>query len=157
VFGLPRYDPRQQRRDESLAAIKKTFDSFVKYRCANDIEAESLYFHPPHPVYVPDLPPLGRAATAEDVKAGKEIFHLDGRGRMAKLDLPAAASLVKPGQKVNDRRSSRRVMILQAEVNADGNLLYGIVGDGPGRIAKPSELTDIKPIKKVSWFQRLFD
>jgi len=37
---------------------------------------------------------------------------------------------------------------VQAEVDENGNTLYGVIGDGSGRVAKPEELTSIKPIKK---------
>lgn len=42
----------------------------------------------------------------------------------------------------------RLLIIVQAEVDAEGKTFFGVIGDGTGRIEQPENLTDIKPIKK---------
>ena len=42
----------------------------------------------------------------------------------------------------------RLLIIVQAEVDDTGKTIYGVIGSGAGRRAKPEELTNIKPIKK---------
>lgn len=146
VFGLP---VSQQKAEQDLAALKRTFDSFsLGYRRVTPAEQRALHTSFWQATYIPDMAPLGRAANEEDVRAGRAIFHLQGRGKLTNLALPATASL--RGRVVTDegRRSDHRVLIVQAEADSDGNMLYGIIGDGPGRIAKTEELTDITPIKK---------
>ena len=51
---------------------------FLFFRRANWREQDSLGLSSWTPVYLPDVRPLGRSATAEDVKTGKAIFRLNG-------------------------------------------------------------------------------
>ena len=98
--------------------------------------------------YIPDMPPLGRVATDDDVKSGRAIFHLPGQARLARLDLPATATLRGRASLDEDGKSEFCVLVVQAEISTNETTVYGIIGDGPGRIAKADELTDIKPIGK---------
>ena len=60
----------------------------------------------------PGPAPLDHVATAEDVKAGKAVFHLDGKGKLTDLKLPAVGLLIPDDKK---KRWST-VLIVQAEV-----------------------------------------
>jgi hypothetical protein len=93
----------------------------------------------------PILPPLNRLGTADDVKAGRAVFQLNGQGKLAPLQLPAVAFLRQPQ---HARRRPRPAMIVQAEIDAGGKTIYGVIGDGAARTARSEELTGIKPIKK---------
>jgi hypothetical protein len=76
---------------------------------------------PDRPRFIPAVS-LDRAATEADVKAGRALFHLDGQGKKATLELPAVGLLVRSeGEPV-------KVLILQAEVGPGGTV-YGVVGE----------------------------
>jgi len=155
VIGLPPYHPLLKAADEKLEAFKNAFDSFRNgYRRLTSSEAEFLELYSREPVFMPDIPPLGRPATPDDVRAGRAVFHLDGKGKLSELELPAAASSPTASQRTVLRQS--RLLIVQAEVDADGNTVYGVIGDGIARKADSEELKDIKTIKKSFSLFKLF-
>ena len=96
----------------------------------------------------PGPAPLDHVATAEDVKAGKAVFHLDGKGKLTDLKLPAVGLLIPDDKK---KRWST-VLIVQAEVSADGQVTYGVIMKEDVRAVPGGELTNIKtlPLPKVS-------
>lgn len=146
VVGLPRYHPLFKDADQRLAAFKTAFDRFAgKYRRTNWRESRTLGLSSFSPGYIPDLRPLGRAATAEDVKAGKAVFHLDGKGKLAELTLPAVGILKREGQK----ERAPGVLIVQAEVGADGQATYGVIQKGEIRAVPGSEVTGIKSFAQL--------
>jgi hypothetical protein len=141
VVGLPIYHPLFKDADDRLAAFRAAFDRFHgTYRHANPRERKVLDASYWDVFYVPDIRPLGRTATEDDVKAGKAVFHLAGKGTLAGLMLPAAAKLT--GER--DREKPAGVWIVQAEVGPDGATTYGIVTRHAVRAASARELTDIK-------------
>jgi hypothetical protein len=141
VLGLPRYHPLQKDADQRLAALKTMLDRFAgSYRRANWREVRRLDLSHFAPTYVPDIRPLGRAATADDVKAGKAIFHLDGKGKPADLKLPAAAVL----KGVAKEKWPHHVLIVQAEVGPDGAVTCGIITHEEIRTVPMHQLVDVK-------------
>ena len=90
--------------------------------------------------FLPAIRPLGRAATAEDVKAGTALFHLGGKGKPAELSLPATAVLKRDAK----LKEPPRTLIVQAEVGPDGATTYGIIAPHEVRAAAAGELTAIK-------------
>ena len=68
--------------------------------------------------------------------AGRAIFHLDGQGKRAELMLPATAALRSDGNKEHPPR----VLIVQAETDADGNVVCGVITPSGLRTVKRSEL-----------------
>lgn len=149
VVGLPHYHPLFQDADQRLTAFKTAFDRFAgKYRRADQDERVSLGLSVWTPAYLPDLRPLDHVATAEDVKAGKAVFHLDGKGKLTDLKLPAVGLLIPDDKK---KRWST-VLIVQAEVSADGQVTYGVIMKEDVRAVPGRELTNIKtlPLPKVS-------
>lgn len=92
--------------------------------------------------FLPDIPPLDRPASADDVERARAVFHLDGKSKLAGLVLPAVAQLRR-----RDREKPVPVLVVQAEVRADGKAVYGIVGGGDIRAASAEELANIKPIR----------
>ena len=82
------------------------------------------------------------------MKAGKAVFHLDGKGKLTDLKLPAVGLLIPDDKK---KRWST-VLIVQAEVSADGQVTYGVIMKEDVRAVPGRELTNIKtlPLPKVS-------
>ncbi|QEL20687.1 hypothetical protein [Limnoglobus roseus] len=141
VVGLPRYHPLFKDADARLAAVRAAFDRFAgNYRRATGRERDVLDLSPWGSVYVPNVAALGRAATADDVRAGRAVFHLDGKGTPADRSLPAAAGLKK------DEKQERppRVVIVQAEVGPDGETTFGVIAKDGVRARPERELTGIK-------------
>jgi hypothetical protein len=144
VLGMPEYHVllRDADRRRQAIKVKETCDRFresfrllrLEERQALDCEWEIAF--------MPDMPPLGRPATEFDVRAGKAIFHLDGKGQLADLKLPAAGTL-KSGDK---KEGEKRVLIVQAEVGPDGEVLYGIIGKGQIRMAREKEMAAVAPL-----------
>jgi hypothetical protein len=148
VFGLPDYHPLRKDADARLQDLKRAFDSVRNgYRLATPIETPFLNRFS-EALYVPDLPPLNRPATEADVKAGRAIFHLGGKGKLARLQPPAVATSKIARSAARLGPTSKPFLILQAEIDADGKTVYGVVGDGVARKATADELTDIEPMRK---------
>ena len=88
---------------------------------------------------------MGRAATADDVKAGKAVFHLDGKGKAADLQLPAVAVL--KGDEKKERPP--HVLIVQAEAGPDGAVTYGVITREGVRAMPASELSGVKSFAEL--------
>jgi hypothetical protein len=96
-------------------------------------------------MYRPDFPPLPHPATADDVKAGKAIFHLDGQGKLADVPLPAVGIWKKTAKE----REPRRGLILQAELGPDGEILYGVIERNAIRTVPASDFATVTPLAKT--------
>jgi len=129
-----------------LEALTVAFDRFAgNYRRPTGFEHYFLDLSPFSPTFVPDITPLGRAATADDVKAGLAVFHIDGTGKPADRKLPAVAGLKRDEK--NERAS--KVIVVQAEVGADGAVTYGILSKDGLRAVPASELVEIKTLEQL--------
>jgi hypothetical protein len=118
VLGFPDYHALFKDADARLKALRETIDRFQgRFRRASDQEMKALGHFSWAPTFLVDMKPLDRAATAEDVKAGRAVFHLDGKGKPAELKLPAVAVL----------RRDEKALVLQAEVGPDGETIYGVL------------------------------
>lgn len=167
VFGFPEYHVLFRDAGERLKTLKESFDRFEgSYRRANWLEKQALGLWASDILYLPDIPPLGRPATLKDVEASKAVFHLDGKGKLTDLKLPAVAELKRRRTKkrevlvfqdlVGDARKviqeeeedPPKVLIIQAEVGPDGKVVYGTIGKGGICTRKAHELTGIAPLKK---------
>jgi hypothetical protein len=143
LWGTPEYHVLLKNADKRLQAVKDSFDRYKgKYRGLNDLERHELGLSPWGTVLVPDVRPPDRPATDFDVRAGRALFHLDGKGKLAELKLPAVGVL-KPGGK---RGREESVLIVQAEVGADGEAVYGIIGRHELRAAKAKEFAKAAPL-----------
>jgi hypothetical protein len=152
VAGLPLYHPILKGADKRLTAFKIAFDRFAgKYRCVTPRELESLHFTESQtlatwtPAFIPDIQPLSHPATAADVKAGKAIFHLDGKSKQSNQSLPAIAVLQCDGKKEHPPH----VLIVQAEVSSDGQVTYGVIMKENIRAVAARELTAIKAFAEL--------
>ena len=110
-----------------------------------DAEKEALGIYGPRPRFLPDIRPLGGPATAQAVAEGKAVFHLDGKGRPAKMTLPAVAHLRR-----DEKKRLPPVLIVQAEVGPDGETICGVLGPEGSQTLRLSQLTRVTPIKRRS-------
>ena len=157
LLTAPPFHPLLKDADDRLAALKKMFDAHAGgYRRLNYRESHLLYLWPwdREIVFIPDIRPLGRPATARDVARGAAVFHLAGKGKLAKIKLPAVASL-KGGRKPSEKRPNRmpekrpiRVLVVQAEIDPQGRKVYGVLQPGGAKRMMGDQLSDIKPIAK---------
>ncbi len=152
VAGLPLYHPILKDAEKHLNAFKAAFDRFAgNYRSVTSRELDSLSSREGQslstwsPAFIPDISPLGRPATAGDVKAGKAIFHLGGKGTQANQSLPAMA-VFKDDEK---KEHPRHVLIVQAEVSPDGQVTYGIIMKEAIRAVAARELAAIKAFAEL--------
>jgi hypothetical protein len=146
VVGLPPYHPLFKDTDKRLTALKAALDRYAgNYRHLSWRERDLLGVSPWSPAYVPALRPLGRAATVEDVKAGKAIFHFAGQGKLADLELPAVA--VRKRDEKKDRPA--RLLIVQAEVGPDGTVLCGVIAREDIGAVSVQELANIKSFAQL--------
>jgi hypothetical protein len=140
VVAMPKCHPLLKDNEDRLTAMKKTLDRFAgNYRRANWRERDILDASVWNPIFLPDIRPLDRAATDADVKAGKAIFHLDGKGKPADLKLPAVGMLKTDAAK-SDRQ---RVLIVQAEIGPDG-VVCGVITSSEIRTISSRDLASIK-------------
>ena len=146
MVGLPFYHPLFKDADKRRVALKAAFDRFTgHYRGASWREREILSKSHRGPLYIPDISPLAGAATAGDVKVGKAVFHLDGTGKLANLKLPAVGTV----KSEENKERPTCVLILQAEVGADGQAVYGVLTKDSIRTMPASELTGIKSFEQL--------
>jgi hypothetical protein len=146
VLGLPLYHPLCKDSESRRQRMMTVLDQFRgRYRRLSGRELEALErpFWESN-VFVLAMSPLRRAATAEDVRAGNAIFHLDGDGKPLGLALPAVAVLKETER--NDRPAT--VLVVQAEINSAGAITYGILGAGEMRPVPADELTKVSPLTK---------
>jgi len=144
ILGLPEYSPLLKDADTCLAKMKTVLDRYHgHFRILSPSEAEALGLHLWNTtMFVPDIRPLDHMATAEDVEKGRAVFHLDGKGKLVELKLPASAVLRQQAK----RRQTSGVLVVQAEIGPDGKTTYGIIGDGDIRAAAADELSNIRPV-----------
>lgn len=143
--GLPQYHPLLKDSEERLAALKKAMDGFTgKYRILTPAERIAVAGNTWEIRYGPDITPLGRPATAEDVKAFKAVFHLDGKGRVADMELPARGAW-----KIAGKEKPRHCLIVQAEVRADGEVICGVIEHDRMRTATAREFAEITSLRNV--------
>lgn len=149
VLGLPLYHPLLKDADERLVRLKAGLDRYGRrVRPIEAWEAEAIGASFWERNYIIDIPRLDRAATAEDVAAGRAIFHLEGRGKPAKVDLPKAGTpFPVPG---HDDQSPFLILV-QAEELPGGEVIYGAISaDGPLRIAAKDLLSVKTPDQFVT-------
>lgn len=147
IFGSPPYSPLLEDASKRLAAIKSLVDRFPgRYRRLTPLELKSLGSSQDEVLFIPDIRQLTRPATKADVAAHEALFSLNGNRSLAHLQLPAVA-IPKGGHSTLDETGRpRRFLILQAEIDARGNPVYGVVGAGGPRMARADEFSEIKPI-----------
>jgi hypothetical protein len=143
VLGLPVYHPLFKDAEARLRDFRAAFDRFrERYRRATWREAEAVASRYWLPVFLPDLGKLERAATAEDVKAGRAVFHLDGKGKRLQQKLPASAILKRDVGK----EYPQRLLIVQAEAGPDGAVTYAVIEQHAIRAVPAADLAKVEPL-----------
>jgi hypothetical protein len=142
VIGAPRYHPLLKDADQQLARLKSTIEQFggnlrrLSRRERQAALASRSEFD--GPFFIPDIHPLGRAAMAADVNAGKAIFYLDQESMPANIMLPAIATLKSD--------PARHVLIMQAETRSDGEIVLGAILQDDIRTILARDVADIKSL-----------
>jgi len=140
VFGIPLVHPLRKDHDDRLKEMIALLDRYQgRFRRANPTERRIVRWDVP---FIAGIAAFGKSATGEDVRAGRAIFSLPGAGKPVSIKLPAVGML-KQSQK--DAKPEQAI-IAQAEIDAQGRTVYGIIGRHFMRAVKAAELTDIKPI-----------
>jgi hypothetical protein len=138
LAGAPKCSGLPKDADSDVDALKsflKRFDG--KIRQAADADQKALKHEKWHTwvYFVPDIRPLSRPATAADVKAGRAVFHLAGKGKLSKRKLPAVAEM-----------KGENGLIVQAEIGADGKEVFGVITRHALRRVEAKEAKRIKPL-----------
>jgi hypothetical protein len=79
------------------------------------------------------------------VQAGRAIFHLDGKGKLASVELPARGTFTKR----SGEKAPRTCLIVQAEIQPDGQTRYGIIESHQIRSIRSEELGEVVPIAQL--------
>ncbi len=146
VIGVPRYHPLLKDSEVRLSTIKTTLDRFAgNFRQVNARERNILGLPGWSAAYLPDIQPLDRPATVEDVTAGKAIFHMGGTGKRAEMVLPAVGILTSEAKSVK----SPNLLIVQAEIGLGGELSLGIITRDDIRRVSASEVTGVKSFEAL--------
>ena len=123
VVGAPFYHPLRKDADVQLTRLMDFYDTYRgRLRLATDAETAALRADR-NASFIPDIRPLGRPATAADVKAGLAVFHQDGKGRTWTGPSPTQVSL-----KADAKEKRPPVgLVVQVEADADGKAVYGVI------------------------------
>jgi len=141
IWGIPISHPHLKDKDERIARQQAFLKRFKKLRRISTYEYNHINDLSLGARYIPDLKPLERPATPQDVEEGKAIFSLSN-SRIKEMSLPAWG-IVKAHQAY---KKPMKAIIVQAEVAADGTLYYGaFTEDGPKKY-RAEELIEIQPI-----------
>jgi hypothetical protein len=140
LIGLPKYHPLRRDADRVLVETRTLLARYGRHvRPMTWDEGERLKFNHSGTTFIPDIRPLGRPATANDVTAGRAVFALPG-GRVADVKLPAWVILK------GDRKADPLAgVVVQAEVGPDGKVVYGAIFRHAIRAVRADEVERIEP------------
>jgi disulfide oxidoreductase YuzD len=128
----------------SREEMKTMLDRFQgKFRRSTKVvwQAEDAWGNPR---FEPDIVPLDRPATVEDVKAGRAVFHLSGKGKRTDLALPAFGIPNTDSGRVNPLP----ILIVQAKTGPEGSVIYGILSRHAIRSAPATDFNRVTPLKE---------
>jgi hypothetical protein len=140
----PEYLPLFADADDRILAIKgfcQRYQGRFRKLMPSERAALSLTFMD-EANFVPDLRPLGRPATAEDVRTGKAIFHLGGKGKKRTMTLPACG-IWKDGETTDHGR--------EHPAHFDGYLLDNIVAPVDLQLATLAPMTAGGSVLSLGW------
>lgn len=145
VCGLPKVHPLRRDQDQALIQSKSILDRYrLGLRMMNDDELSRIAMRRVYSAFIPDIKTLGRPATASDVRLGRAVFDLNGRGKIADRKLPAW--LILKSEAKNERPAYG--LVVQAETDANGKLVYGVIFRHEIRAVKADEVERIEPYEK---------
>jgi hypothetical protein len=141
VVGLPEYHPLRRNSDRVLAETRAALARFDRrFRRMTWEEQTRWEMRQFDLAYVPDIKPLGRPATAEDVRSGKAVFELNGQGRPADAKPPTWVVLKADAKK----KEPTWGLVVQAELGPDGKPVYGVIFRHSIRTVKADEVARIE-------------
>ena len=141
IVGLRPLHPLQNDVDKRLKETKAFVDLYARrFRSVTWHETEKWNVHSLHNWYVPEITPHGRPATADDVKLGRAVFELNGRGTVAKQSLPAWLVLKADAKE----KKPDFGLAVQAEVDSDGKLIYGVIFRNEIRAVRADEVERVE-------------
>jgi len=145
ILGSPEFHPLLKNADARIAEWRAFLDTYRSRLRALDLtERDAMGISwVESPQYIVDMPPLNRAANAQDVAERRAIFHLNGKGRLTEMKLPSTAIFAKD----KDEQYPDHVLILQAEVDENGKTILGIVSRHETRSILSDELINIRPLQ----------
>jgi hypothetical protein len=135
LAGAPAYHPLRTDSEPALRALKEMLDRFqgrlrpLTYEESTKLGRKS---------FIPDIKPLNRAATADDVATGDAVFHLSGKGKPSGTPLPAWVTL-------KDKSCGWAV---QAEIDATGTTVYGVIFPHGMRAVAQTDVDKVEPAAK---------
>jgi hypothetical protein len=163
LVGLPEHHALHRDADQSVATIKSVLDRHRRgFRPMKETEAVRLGVSRYESVFVPDIRPLRRPATPADVAVGRAVFHLEGRGTVAPVNLPSWLILkanedkVSPpvqftdqlwivAGRVSDAPADKPAgLVVQAELGPDGKVVYGVIFRNAIRMVRADEVERIQ-------------
>lgn len=145
IFGIPVCHVHMADKDDRIEQQKAFLKRFTKLREINHWEYNTVNELYSGTRYVPDIPKLDHPATDDDVNKGRAIFSMPGN-TVADVGLPAWAINKKDAN--TDKKYTLKYLLVQAEYNSKGELIYGaFTEDGPKTIAA-SELINIEVYPK---------
>jgi hypothetical protein len=146
VAGIPRYHCLLKESDKRLAEQRAALDRYSGgFRKLEGQEGYRLGVPFYHVKFVPDMKPLDRSATEADVKAGKAVFQLAGKGKHTSIPFPAVA-ILKKDEKLE---SPAKWLVVQAEIDENGKTIYGLLGISDVRKAPAEEVASLKSMAEL--------
>jgi hypothetical protein len=143
VAGFPEFSALCNDADDRITAMKRLLDVYQgRIRRLSAAERPIFFGCCDLGMYCPDVAVLARPASADDVRAGRALFHLNGKGKLAGVQLPAAATWKKAGAD----GEPRKCLIVQAEVGPDGEVVYGVIERHGMRAVPDGEFATVKPL-----------
>ena len=165
LIGVPLSSPLRKDRDLVLRRIDETilrysprwreldFEQNLRFtgwprRYGNGLDSIAFHCsfsrHSPPPPASPDIEPLKRPATREDVRAGRAVFELSGKGMVAEAKLPAWLLLKSEAK----QKAPSFGLVVQAEIGSDGKLIYGVIFRNEIRAVKAEQVERIEAFEK---------
>jgi hypothetical protein len=124
MSGLPNPHPLRSDHDQILLEMGKILGRHSRgLRAMTEIESSRFDTWRGGFGFIPDIRPLGRPATADDVRAGRAVFSLSGQGTVAESKLPGWIILKKEAK----ARRPDYGLVVQAEKDPRGKLVYGVI------------------------------
>jgi hypothetical protein len=142
LIGAPEFHPLRRDRDEIIdgmdALLRRNSRTLRPLRTdeSSRFLTESRWWM----VCIPHIQPLGRAGTPADVKAGRAVFELSGKGKVADVKFPTWVMLQTEAMKPQPSYG----LVVQAEKRPDGKLVYGVIFRHEIRLVQEDEVVRIE-------------
>lgn len=145
IAGMPEFELLHQRFAQELAGVLSTYDRFAgHFRTMTWYERDRIRMGFVRPGFIPDIRQLPRPATLADVKAGRAVFELGGKGKLTEMKLPAWLLLKSEAKK----KYPAFGLVVQAETSHDGKPVYGVIFRHDIRAVQADEVERLEAYEK---------